>query len=70
MIQQAYIRAIVACARAAHPYNKQHRRKWIEARMWMDARGLTPRVPIGKGQPPAVYVREIGRWEKAARMVC
>lgn len=70
MIQRAYLRAVVACARAAHPYNREHRRRFIEARLYMDARGLVPCVPIGKGQPAATFVREMSRWERAARMVC
>lgn len=70
MIQRAYLRAVVAAARAAHPYNRTHRRAWIQARMYLDARGLVPLVPIGKGQPPARTVNELARWERAARLVC
>lgn len=70
MIARAYLRALVASARAAHPYNARHRRAWIEARMYLDARGLSCLIPIGRGQPPASFVRELSRWERAARMVC
>lgn len=70
MIQRAYLRAVVAQARVAHPYNRQHRRAWVEARMYLDARGLAPCVPIAKGQMPARTINELARWERAARMVC
>lgn len=70
MITRSYLRAIVAQARVAHPHNARHRRAWIEARMYLDARGLAPLVAIGKGQPPARTVNELARWERAARLVC
>lgn len=70
MIQRAYLKAIASAARVAHPNNRTHRRAWIEARMYLDARGLAPCVSIGKGQMPARTINELSRWEKAARLVC
>lgn len=70
MIHRTYLKAVVAAARSAHPNNRTHRKAWMGARMYLDARGLSPCVPIGKGREPTRMVNELSRWEKAARLVC